>query len=188
MRTLHTRSTRGMSLVEVVIATAIASSMLLVAISLARSAGDATNSAHIRTTVFVRASKGADRLVKELQTASVIAEDENENGTLDTGEDSNSNSRLDADWSLADASASTSITFNKVESDWTWSGPIAYAIKNGNLVRTEDATDEIVCRNVNEFSVSRSGRQITLSIRSFAGDRKGREWSERAERTCYVRN
>jgi len=177
-----------MSLVEVVIATAIASSMMLVALALADSAGDATNSAFIRSSVFIRASKAADRMVKELQTASTVAEDSNENGTLDTGEDGNSNSRLDADWSLADAGTATSISFNKVESDWTWSGPITYAIKSGNLVRTEDSADEVICRNVDEFTVSRSGSLMTLSIRSFANDRRGRAWTETAERTCNVRN
>jgi len=177
-----------MSLVEVVISTAIAASMLLVALSLADSAGDATNSAHIRTTVFVRASKAADRLVKELQTASPVGEDDNENGSLDSGEDTNSNTRLDSDWSLADGATGTSITFNKVESDWTWSGPIAWAITDGNLVRTESSATEVVCRNVSAFAVRRSGDQVVLSITSFANDRKGRTWSETAERTCYVRN
>jgi hypothetical protein len=171
-----------------VISTAIAASMLLVALSLADSAGDATNSAHIRTTVFVRAAKAADRLVKELQTASPIGEDDNENGTLDSGEDTNDNKRLDADWSLTDGGTGTSITFNKVESDWTWSGPIVYAIKDGNLVRTENSADEVICRNVDQFVLRRSGDQVVLSIRSFAADRKGRTWSESAERTCYVRN
>lgn len=184
----HRRALRGLSLVEVVTATAISASMLLVAISLADSAGDATNSAHIRSSVFIRASKAADRLVKELQTASPVGEDDNDNGSLDSGEDTNSNSRLDSDWSLADGSTGTSITFNKVESDWTWSGPIAYAIKDGNLVRTENSVDEVVCRNVDSFTVRRSGDQVVLSIRSFANDRKGRTWSETAERTAYVRN
>ena len=182
------RTLRGMSLVEVVIATAISSSMLLVAFSLADSTGDATNSAHIRSSIFVRASKGADRLVKELQTASIDAEDDNANGTLDSGEDSNGNGRLDADWSLADLSTASSITFNKVESDWSWSNPIVYAIKDGNLVRTKDSADEVICRNVDQFTVRRSGDQVVLSIRSFANDRKGRTWSETSERTCYVRN
>jgi len=182
------RSLRGMSLVEVVIATAISAGMLLVAMSLADSTGDATNSAYIRTSVFVRAAKAADRLVKELQTSSVIGEDSNENDTLDTGEDTNGNTRLDADWSLADGSNATSITFNKIQAGWTWSGPIVYALQDSNLVRTESGRDEVVCRNVDEFTVSRAGDQVTLSIRSFANDRRGRTWSETSERTCYVRN
>jgi len=185
---MRRRSARGLTLVEVVVATSIAVSLLVAALSLTDSTGTAASAAHVRASIFIRASRASERLVRELQTSSLVGEDVNKNGTLDGNEDTNANGRLDADWSLSDETSAGEITFNRVRRDWTWTGPISYRLVDGNLVRSEDGVEEVVCRDVDEFSLRRSVSQILLKLRAFARDRKSRTWNETVERICHVRN
>jgi len=86
-----------------------------------------------------------DKVIRELQTATLNGEDVNANGLLGTGEDTNRNGRLDADWSLADGGIAATLTFNKLKDGWLWSDPITYSVTGANLVRTQSGVSRVIC-------------------------------------------
>ncbi len=179
---------RGLTVVEIVIATAIAAGIMLLGVQLASGTSDAATASHRRTTVSARVAEAADQLVRDLQVSGLAGEDRNGNSTLDVDEDTNNNGRLDADWSLASGGTAASITFNKVERRWVWTSPITYSIQSGTLVRTQDGQTREICREVTSFSVTRSGDRVDISLTSSGTDGNGELWSETADRRVYVRN
>ncbi len=185
---IRRRTTAGFSIVEVTIAMAIGVTLLLIATQLTTETTRLSSSAFVRSSVFVRASKAADLVVKDLQTSSFLGEDRNGNGTLDTGEDSNGNGVLDAAWNLADGTSAATLTFNNLQSGWTWTSAITYTVQNGTLVRLEGANTREICRGIEQFAVTRSGGEIAIALRSSGRDSAGRTWAETAERRLYVRN
>ena len=182
------RGDRGLSLVEVVVATAISAGLMLLAVQLAGSADRSAAGSSKRAALLARASSAADALVQDLQVSGMSGEDENSNGVLDSDEDGNNNGRLDSDWSLADGQAASTLTFNRIERRWVWTGPITYAVVDGVLRRTEGDAIREMCRNVTAFSVSRASTRVTISLTCGGRDARGAEWSETATRRVYVRN
>ena len=181
-------ASRGLTLVEVTVAVAIMSVVLLVAGSLAVSAQDEAAGAFTRTGEAVRAGEVADRLVRELQTAGFSGEDENGSGALDAGEDLDRDGRLDADWSLADAASASDLTFNFVQRGWMWSDPITWRLAGDVLERVENGHAVAMTRHVQEFTVTRTGERVDVRLVLAGTDLRGRPWSDRAERRVHVRN
>ena len=178
-----------MSLVEVVIASAIGALVLTGASMLLRNSFRDSNAAYIRDSLAIRCADSADLVVRELQLGTLVGEDTNGNGVLDSAEDVNRNGRLDADWNLADGTAATSITFNALVGGWTWTEGINYSVNNkGVLLRREKGVDREICRNVAVFKVTRSGTIIDVDLSLSMRDRNGKVWSETARRRAHVRN
>jgi hypothetical protein len=59
------------------------------------------------------AQKAMETIAEEISMASVVAEDRDGDGVLGDSEDLNANGLLDADWSLADGTTSSTLTFNR---------------------------------------------------------------------------
>lgn len=178
----------GVSLVEVVVASAIGAVVLTGASMLMRTSLRDSNAAHIRDSLAIRCADSADQVVRDLQIGTLSGEDTNRNGVLDAGEDFNRNGRLDSDWSLPDGTAATSITFNALHAGWMWSAGISYSVKNGVLVRRESGVDREICRNVTVFKVTRSGTMVDIDLSLSMRDRNGTVWTETARRRAHVRN
>jgi type II secretory pathway pseudopilin PulG len=187
MRRRDTRQ-RGLSLVEVIVATTLAGGIMLLGLRLAGTTSDAATASHRRTTISVRVADAAEAVVRDLQVAGLSGEDRNLNGTLDSDEDTNNNGVLDADWSLPNGGTAASITFNKVQKRWIWGPPVTYSIQNGILVRVVSGQTREICRDVTSFSLTRTGDRVRISLESSGTDGKGKVWSDSAERTVYVRN
>ncbi len=183
------RRQRGLSLVEVVIASAIGAMVLTAGSLLLRNSFRDSNAAYIRDSLAIRCADSADQVVRELQLGTLVGEDTNGNHALDTAEDVNRNGRLDADWSLADGTAATSITFNALLGGWMWTEGITYSVNNkGVLLRREKGVDREICRNVSLFKVTRSGTMVDVDLTLSMRDRNGTVWSETAKRRAHVRN
>lgn len=178
----------GVSLVEVVIASAIGAMVLTSASMLLRNSFRDSNAAYVRNSLAIRCSDAADQVVRELQLGTLSGEDTNGNGVMNTGEDTNRNGRLDADWNLADGTAATSITFNSLLGGWMWSEAITYSVNKRVLLRREKGLDREICRNVDLFKVTRSGTMVDIDLTLSMRDRNGTVWSETARRRAHVRN
>jgi len=177
-----------MTLVEVIVATVVGSGVLLGGVVLTDSGMRATTAAHRRSTLALKASQASARIVRELQAASMSAEDENENGTLDVGEDSNRNGTLDANWSLADGTSANTLTYNVLAEEWRWSAPVTISLQNGSLIRTEGSQVTQLCTEVRGVTFTRSGRSVQLRLELEGTDGRGEVWTEFAERKIHVRN
>ncbi|HEX6811394.1 MAG TPA: hypothetical protein VF384_07215 [Planctomycetota bacterium] len=105
------------------------------------------------------------RIGEDLTCSSQTGEDVNANGILDEGEDLNGNGRLEKDWAVTP----TSVRFNRVLRDGTFSLPITYSLQGGRLMRSKmvagGATETAsVAGRVLAFSVLASGTQMTVSM------------------------
>ena len=182
------RRAAGFSLIEIVVAAAIGSAMLVGAISITVSTSNAGHADFRRAALAEGASRAADQVVADLQIAGLLGEDANQNGVIDAGEDTNRNGRLDADFDLADGATASTVTFNQVDSAWLWTAPATYDLNAGVLERTENGTTVQVCRNVSLFNVTRSGDMVTVYVELTGGDGTGRIWVGSARRVVHVRN
>ena len=183
----RSRAARGFTLVEVAIATAIASGLLLVGSVMAVTMREAGTASLRRTAMADQAASATDRMARELQIAGFAGEDENGNGVLDPGEDANVNGRLDADWDLPDGATANGVTFN-VSRGWDWSGPIAFRVVDGVLRREEAGAVLELARGVQELSITRAGRGVRIRIVLGGTDGAGEVWTDFAERNVHVRN
>lgn len=179
----------GVSAVEIAVGATLGGTMLFAAGVMTKSAGDASNAAFHRNGLMMRSNRVMDRLCGELQMSGFRGEDENGNGVLDPGEDSNLNGVLDAAWSLPDGTSAQFITFNRVENRYYWSAPVTYNVTDHTLFRTMLGENEkLICRDVESFTVSRTGDQVTVRLTLKDHDQRKRAWSETIERRIYVRN
>jgi type II secretory pathway component PulJ len=178
----------GVSLVEIVVASAIGAIVLTGASLLLRTSFRDSNAAYLRSSLAIRCADAADQVVRELQLGTLSGEDTNANGVMNSGEDTNRNGRLDSDWSLADGTASTSITFNSLNGGWMWSEAINYSVNKRVLLRREKGVDREICRNVDLFKVTRSGSMIDIDLTLSMRGNNGTVWSETARRRAHVRN
>lgn len=181
-------STRGLSILEVLIAATLGAGVLGAGFMLTQTTTRAGTAAHQQSLVSTRVADAAEMIVRDLQVASLLAEDRNGNGTLDLGEDVNNNGALDADWSLSDGGSAASITFNRIERNWLWSAPVTYAVQNGVLVRTSNGVAREICRDITALSFTRAGTTVDVAISSEGRDGQGELWTQTAERRAYVRN
>jgi len=185
----RTRRSRGVSAVELTFAVTIGGVVLFAAGVMTKSAGDASNAAFHRNGLLMRSNRVMDRLMSEIQMSGFTAEDENGNGALDAGEDSNLNGVLDSAWSLPNGASASFITFNRVENRYYWSAPVTYRVQANTLFRTMlGETEKLICRDVQDFTVTRAGDKVTVRLTLQDADQRKRAWSEVIERRVYVRN
>ncbi|MEE2887765.1 MAG: prepilin-type N-terminal cleavage/methylation domain-containing protein [Planctomycetota bacterium] len=163
---MRLRSQSGFTLIEMLIASAVipiifaAIYMMMARIStLQESAGGA-----ITATEKMRNS--LRRIADELRTSSTDGEDVNGNGVLDTGEDLNNNGRLEADW----ATTTSSVTFNRMQPNGTFTLPISYRVRGKQLERVltigsnGETRTAILCRSVESFTILSVSNKITVSL------------------------
>jgi len=155
----------GFTLLESLIGTVLLATIVYVLASTFATAQKSSTSTRsgLSTTETLRATLA--RITVDLRSASRVAEDSNSNGTLDDGEDSNGNGRLDADWNLQ----ASSIMFNRMMADGTYSPPVCYFLSGDELRRsvmlTSGRTIQVpIARSVTNFSVSESGTNVTIAM------------------------
>jgi hypothetical protein len=179
----------GVTILEMAFAAAIAASMLGagVAITSSLQAGGAAQTK--KSTLASRAQEVVDRLSREFSVAGIGGEDSDLDHALDAGEDVDRDGRLDSDWSLADASSASDVTFNVMRQDWTWSGPIRWNVDaDGLLWRTEDGASAEMARGVQTFSVTRTGLEVEIDLTLGGTDSAGESQTQSTSRRVYVRN
>ena len=179
---------RGMTLVETSVAATIGVMALGAGAVLSNSSLRDSNSMFVRTSLSIRSAELTDKIVRELQIATLSGEDANGNGALNTSEDINRNARLDADWSLADGGIASTLTFNRLVDGWLWSGPVAYRLENGAVIRRENSVDRVLYTGVQSLQFLRSGDMVDVSVTLSATDRTGKTWTEVSKRRAHVRN
>ena len=162
----------GFTLIEMLIASAVVPIMLAAIYMTLSRVSTLQESAGGAITVTEKMRNSLRRIADELRTSSTTGEDTNENSVLDVGEDLNNNGRLEADWSTSDSS----VTFNRMQPDGTFTLPITYRVRGEQLERvlTVGASGEtrtaILCRSVESFTVLSIAGKITVSLSlSFSG-------------------
>ena len=139
--------------------------------------------------------------------AGVWGEDRNRNGQLDDGEDMNANGLLEADWSLADKSESSNISFNTradlrdadgvLIATGVYETKTRYFIEDGTVFREKtrfnDAGVAHVVRTplatrVKELTFARSGGLIRIRATVQIVRAGGRARDEVLETRVWLRN
>ena len=156
----------GFTLIEMLIASAVVPIMLAAIYMTLTRISTLQDSAGGAITVTEKMRNSLRRIADELRTSSTAGEDANDNGVLDVGEDLNNNGRLESDWTTS----SSSVTFNRMQPDGTFTLPITYRLRNGQLERvlTVTANGEtrtaILCRSVDSFTVLSIAGKVTVSL------------------------
>jgi len=120
-----------------------------------------------------------ETIAEEIGMASLVGEDRDGNGELGSTEDLNLNETLDSDWSLADGTSATAITFNRRMDLWfgssarpstAYSSAIRYRLAGGRILRetTHTATGRtlrtILAHEVQSLRFTRRGRLVHVDI------------------------
>jgi prepilin-type N-terminal cleavage/methylation domain-containing protein len=172
---------RGFTLVEMVIVAAIVPIVLGAVFMIARNFSDIRSEAAEAVIVTEKLRTSLRKISDELRTSSKTAEAE---------EDLNGNGRLDADWALTP----TSITFNRMLPDGTYSLPITYRLVNGNLERrwmstaTGPTHTTVIARSVASFSVTEASPQLTIAMVVSVTKPGGKVETESSSITVVQRN
>ena len=172
-------NTRGLTIVELVLASLFG--LLLIgaaAMSLGRDAQ--ASSALIQEDVpTLSAQKAMETIAEEIGMASFIAEDRDGNGELGASEDLNVNGQLDSDWSLADGTTASTITFNRrfdlmfqsgARPSTAYSSKIRYSLQSGRIVREtkHSGTGQILrtslASHVSDLRFTRIGGMVHIDI------------------------
>lgn len=125
------------------------------------------------------AQKAMETISEEIAMASFIAEDRDGDGLLSTSEDLNVNGVLDADWSLADGTSSSTLTFNRrfdllfrsgERPSTAYSSAITYGLESGQLVRrtvhsaTKRVLRTVLASNVKKLRFTRMGEMVHIDL------------------------
>ena len=180
----------GFTLVEMAIVAAIVPVVLGAVFMIARNFSGIQGEAIDAITTTEKLRSSLRRISDELRTSSKNGEDVNGNAALDPGEDLNGNGRLEADWALTP----TSVTFNRMLPDGTYSLPITYRVMNGNLERrwmrtaTGPTQTTVIARSVASFSVTEAAPQLTIAMVVNTTKPGGRVETESSSITVVQRN
>ena len=158
--------TAGFTLIEAAIAVVLAV-ILLLAVGMTLNVG---RNASVRTlTAFdldQDLRQALDRISHDIRSASRLAEDTNANKVLDAGEDTNGNGQLDSDWNLT----GTSLTFNRLLPDGTYSLPITYRLSGDRLERVAvrdlagTQTTTILADNVTTLLITENALSVQVTL------------------------
>lgn len=156
----------GVTLVELMIVLLVTPVLLGAAFMAMRNSSSAQQHASSMYSVTEKLRKTLRRVSDELRLSSEDAEDLNGNSTLDSGEDLNGNGRLDSDWVIS----TSSVTFNRMLPDGTYSLPITYRLNGTNLEREwmTDASGNkmttVIATSVTSFTLLQSSSKITIGM------------------------
>lgn len=156
----------GFTLIEMLIASAVVPIMLAAIYMTLSRISTLQEGAGGAITVTEKMRNSLRRIADELRTSSTTGEDTNDNGVLDAGEDLNGNGRLEADWGTSE----TSVTFNRMQPNGTFTLPITYRVRGEQLERvyTVDTSGRtqtaILCRSVESFTVLSVSGKVTVSL------------------------
>jgi hypothetical protein len=169
-------------------AVSITATVLMAAAAVTKTSVAASSGIGTSSGLSIRCCEAANAVSKVLTNAGLLGEDANGNGMQDAGEDTNRNGVFDANWSLANGAAASSLTFNVKDASCYWSGPKTFSVVDGVLRLTEGATVREICRNVSSLTFTRNGDLVDLTLVLSANDRTGRSWTATARRRINVRN
>jgi len=178
----------GLTLLEVAISISITATVLFAAAAVTKAAIADSSGVGTSSGLSVRCCEGANAVAKLLMNSGISGEDTNGNGLLDTGEDTNRNGVRDSNWSLANGATAASLTFNVMDQNYLWSGPVTLSVVNGVLRQTQGTNVREICRNVAALSFTRNGDLIDFTLTLTAADRTNRTWTASAKRRINVRN
>jgi type II secretory pathway component PulJ len=156
----------GFSLVELLLAGALVTILLLALTESVQSGQHASRTMNVTVDLTESLRRSVQRLSEELRTATRLGEDANDNAVLDPGEDGNGNGRLDADWAVT----TQSLTFNRFLPNGLVSLPITYRLNGSDLERvaTIDTTGNTVRapidRSLSGYTVADDGQTVTITI------------------------
>ena len=182
------RRERGMTIIETAVAATIGVMALGAGAALSNSSLRDSNTMFVRSSLSIRSAEATEKIVRDLQIATLTGEDVNRNAALDSTEDVNRNGRLDADWNLADGGIASTITFNQLRDGWLWSSPVTYSLSGGRVIRTQDGVERVLCTGVQSMQFLRSGDLVDVTLTLAAADRAGQTWTEVSKRRAHVRN
>lgn len=163
---MKSQSQSGFTLIEMLIAAAIVPIMFAAIYMTMSRISSLQESAGGTITATEKMRNALRRIADELRTSSTKGEDANDNGVLDVGEDLNGNGRLEADW----GTSASSVTFNRMQPNGTFTLPISYRVRGKQLERTLTIDPSgrtqtaILCRSVESFTVLSVSNKITVSL------------------------
>ena len=184
--------TAGFSLIEMMIFAAIMPIVILASLALVKSGQDADEQARVAAVMVHKLHTTLSRVSEDLRMSGRNGEDVNENGLFDADEDRNGNGRFEYDWDIG----MTSVTFNRVLPDGTYSLPITYAYEDTDLVRyqmldadTEQELRVVVASNVSAFTINRdSDSTFSIDMTVSVAARGGGTESKTLSITVQTRN
>ena len=116
-------------------------------------------------------ANSSERMLSDIRSASIRAEDINANDSDDdlAAEDLNGNGRIDDDWSLADGETASEISFNMVAANGLYTDKITYRFDGEHLRRdlgSNPATVKttVVSSDVTAVTFTRQGRRIIINV------------------------
>ena len=181
---------RGLSLLEVIVGSAIMVGVLLALTQNIISSGESAKSATTVVNLAETFRAISRRLGDELRTAIRKGEDANGNDILDTGEDLNGNGHLDADWSVG----AHSITFNRLLADGTISTGITYRLVGTNLERLSSVTSDrapiraVIASGVSTFDVTQTDSMLQFDVELSKTHADGTVYRQQYEFSVVPRN
>jgi type II secretory pathway component PulJ len=186
--TTRTRES-GLSLVEVTIAVALTTIVMVAAVMTLRTGNQSSKDLLSDIDAERTIRKVLQQFSTEVRFASRQGEDTNSNNIFDTGEDTNGNGRLEDDWNLT----LSSLTFNVRRSDGGFSLPIQFTLVGDELRRiVQDASGQtsvtVIARNVTRFRVKDSGGGISAELRLQAVSKTGAVLTRTRSITVQPRN
>lgn len=187
------RTTRGFTLIEVVIVAALLVVIMGSAMGMATTGQTVATSSTHKMKASTRAHGLAERILSELRQASIHAEDlDEDDDPLDLElEDTNGNGRIDDDWSLADGGTDNRISFNRALGGKQYTDKITIRF-DGETVWHESGTatvaSTVLATDVTALTFTRRGNRITVNIEveSGVGNRGGKQITLR--RDIMLRN
>lgn len=170
LRSAAREQQRGFTLLEALIAAGLLSFLMLGVFSVIRTGQRSARQHDQATALDERLGALLTRIEEEVRWSSRTAEDSNNNGVLDAGEDTNGNGRLERDWAVT----TTSLTFNPRAGATGFGLPVTWRRSGNRLERLqmvdEDGTTEtlVLSRDVDGFNVTQTGNlvQVVLQLRT----------------------
>ncbi len=183
-------SSAGFTLLELVITGSVLPILVFAALSLVQSGQNLETEVRGQAVIMEKLRNTTRRVADELRVSSRTGEDSNSNGVLDDGEDRNGNSRLESDWSVG----ASSVQFNRMQSDGTYSLPVTYRLDGTTLMRDFEVTagdmrTATIATGISAFSVTTpTDETVVIALTAEITRAGGEARSETASMTIHQRN
>jgi len=165
------KQNRGFTVVEIVVSSAILAVVAGVGLAMVMTGQKVYASSAHQMHASTRAGGVMERMLGDIRSASIRAEDLNDNDVPEdlASEDLNGNGRIDDDWSLADGETASAISFNMVGAKGLYTDKITYRFDGEHLRRdlgSNPATVKttIVSSDVTAVTFTRQGRRIIINV------------------------
>ena len=156
---------RGFTAIEILIGAALFSMIAGVLLGLAATGQKVYVTGENNMKASTRVHGLMERILTEVRQGSFKAEDVDEDDDVDElDEDSNGNGAVDDDWSLADSTTSTSLSFNAALGGGVFSEKITFSFDGKRVWRTDGDKSLVLANDVKALTFTRNGNTINVSI------------------------